>query len=169
MQRPLLAAVDAEHRDHDYRACHVGDRGHDLRLGSIDGSSRRPRHSPHREAFGSTGTADDSAPYPQVRDLLATDASTRAGLAVVSGPSGGPKAEGEQALLDVMLTTCRQIFSPDRLWVLDRNFPGADRVSQMLATATHVLIRVATSPRVRPVPARRPPLRYLTGARRRWA
>ena len=65
----------------------------------------------NREAFGSTGTADDSAPYPQVRDLLATDASTRGALAVVSGPSGGLKAEGEQALLDTMLTTCPQIFT----------------------------------------------------------
>jgi hypothetical protein len=41
---------------------------------------------------------------------------------VVSGPSGGAKAEAEQSLLDTMLTTCPQIFSPDRIWVMDRNF-----------------------------------------------
>ena len=145
LQARLLAAADAEHRDHDYRAVHVGD----LRLGSIDGSVTRVPDTPaNREAFGSTGTADDSAPYPQVRDLLATDASTRAALAVVSGPSGAAaggsrdKGEAEQVLLDAMLTTCRQIFTADRLWVLDRNFPGAGRVSAMLATGTHVLIRV---------------------------
>ena len=159
LQARLLAAVGAEHRDHDYRAVHVGDSGHELRLGSIDGSVTRVPDTPaNREAFGSTGTADDSAPYPQVRDLLATDASTRGALAVVSGPSGGPKAEGEQALLDTMLTTCRQIFTADRLWVLDRNFPGADRVARMLATGTHVLIRVKsdlTLPRIGGVPARR--------------
>jgi hypothetical protein len=143
LQARLLAAVGAEHRDHDYRAVCVGDSGHELHLGAIDGSVTRVPDTPaNRAAFGSTGTADDSAPYPQVRDLLATDASTRAGLAVVSGPSGGPKAEGEQVLLDAMLTTCPQIFSPDRIWVLDRNFPGADRVARILATGTHVLIRV---------------------------
>ena len=143
LQARLLAAVGAEHRDHDYRAVRVGDSGHELQLGSIDGSVTRVPDTPaNREAFGSTGTADDSAPYPQVRDLLATDASTRGALAVVSGPSGGPKAEGEQALLDTMLTTCPQIFTRDRFWVMDRNFPGADRVARMLATGTHVLIRV---------------------------
>jgi hypothetical protein len=143
LQERLLAAVGAEHRDHDYRAVHVGDSDHELRLGSIDGSVTRVPGTPaNREAFGSTGTADDSAPYPQVRDLLASDASTRATLAVVSGPSGGAKAEAEQALLDTMLTTCPQVFTADRLWVMDRNFPGAGRVARMLATGTHVLIRV---------------------------
>ncbi len=143
LQARLLAAVDAEHRDHDYRAVRVGDSGHELQLCSIDGSVTRVPDTPaNRAAYGSTGTADDSAPYPQVRDLLATDASTRAALAVVSGPSGGPKAEGEQALLDSMLTICPQIFTAGRLWVMDRNFPGAGRVAAMLATGTHVLIRV---------------------------
>jgi len=143
LQERLLATVGAEHRDHDYRAVLVGGPGHELRLGSIDGSVTRVPGTPaNREAFGSTGTADDSAPYPQVRDLLATDASTRGTLAVVSGPSGGPKAEGEQALLDTMLTRYPGVFTDGRLWVLDRNFPGADRVSRMLATGTHVLIRV---------------------------
>jgi hypothetical protein len=152
LQARLLAAVGAEHRDHDYRAVHVGTRGHELRLGSIDGSVTRVPDTPlNRESFGSTGTADDTAPYPQVRDLLASDASTRGTLAVVSGPSGGPKAEAEQVLLDTMLTTCPQIFSPDRIWVMDRNFPGADRVARMLAAGTHVLIRVKsdlTLPRI---------------------
>jgi hypothetical protein len=79
LKRRLLAAVDAGHRDHDYRACHVGDSGHELRLGSIDGSVTRVPDTPaSREAFGPAGTADDSAPCPQVRDLLAADAFTRA-------------------------------------------------------------------------------------------
>jgi len=102
----------------------VGDSGHELDLGSIDGSVTRVPDTPaNREAFGSTGTADDSGPYPQVRDLLAGNASTRATLAVVSGPSGGPKAEGEQALLDAMLNRYPGVFTSDRIWVLDRNFP----------------------------------------------
>jgi hypothetical protein len=174
LQARLLAAVDAEHRDHDYRAVCVGDSGHELHLGSIDGSVTRVPGTPaNREAFGSTGTADDSAPYPQVRDLLASDASTRGALAVVSGPSGGPRAEAEQALLDTMLTTCPQIFTPDRIWVMDRNFPGADRVARMLATGTHVLIRVKSDialPRIGGFLPDGSYHSYLTGgpARGRW-
>ena len=164
----LLAAVEAEHRDHDYRAVRAGE----LRLGSIDGSvTRVPDTCLNRAAFGSTGTADDSAAYPQVRDLLASDASTRAALAVVSGPSGGAKGEAEQALLDTMLTTCPQIFTADRLWVMDRNFPGADRVARVLATGTHVLIRVKsdiTLPRTGGFLPDGSYLSYLTGGGGRW-
>ena len=172
LQARLLAAVDAEHRDHDYRAVRVGASGRELQLCSIDGSVTRVPDTPaNREAFGSTGTADDSAPYPQVRDLLATDASTRGTMAVVSGPSGGPKAEGEQALLDTMLTTCPQIFTPGRLFLLDRNFPGADRVARMLATGTNVLIRVKSDialPRISGFLPDGSYYSYLTGAGGRW-
>ena len=82
----VLAASDAEHDDHDWRAVQVGD----LALGSVDGSvTRMPDTPANRAGFGSAGTCDDSAPYPQLRDLPVTDASTRAMLAVVTGPSGG--------------------------------------------------------------------------------
>ena len=95
----------------------------------------------NRAGFGSAGTADDSAPYPQLRDLLVTDASTRGTLAVVTGPSGGDKAEAEQALLDRALTEYRWVFTSKRLWVLDRNFPGVARIRR-LVKVTHVLIRL---------------------------
>ena len=65
LQDRVLAAVGAEHRDHDYRAVHVGGPGHELRLGSIDGSVTRVPDTPaNREAFGSTGTADDCGAVP---------------------------------------------------------------------------------------------------------
>ena len=74
LQRMVLAAAHAEHEVHDLRAVHVGE----LRLGSIDGSvTRMPDTADNREAFGSVGTKDDTAPYPQLRDLLISDASTR--------------------------------------------------------------------------------------------
>ena len=172
LQARLLAAVGAEHRDHDYRAVCAGDSGHELQLCSIDGSvTRVPATPANREAFGSTGTADDSAPYPQVRDLLATDASTRAALAVVSGPSGGPKAEGEQALLDTMLGQHPEVFTGDRIFVMDRNFPGAGRVAAMLATGTHVLIRVKSDlalPRIGGFLPDGSYYSYLTGGGGRW-
>jgi hypothetical protein len=141
----LLAAIDGEHRDHDYRAVTVGD----LDVYSIDGSLTRVPDTPaNREALGSAGTADDSAPYPQIRELRLSSASTRATLAVTSGPSGAAasggrdKGEAEQRLLDKALENYPQLFTPGRLWILDRNFPGAPRIQRMLATRTHVLIRV---------------------------
>ena len=133
--------------------------------------TRVPGTPANRKAFGSAGTADDSGPYPQVRDLLAGDASTRATLAVVSGPSGGPKAEGEQTLLDTMITRYPEVFTSDRIWVLDRNFPGADRVARMLKTGTHVLIRVKSDlalPRTGGFLPDGSYCSYLTGGGGRW-
>jgi hypothetical protein len=139
----LLAAIDGEHRSHDYRAVTVGD----LEVGSIDGSLIRVPDSPaNREAFGSAGTTDDSSPYPQLRELRVSGASTRATFGVTTGPSGAggarDKGEAEQALLDKALKDCRHLFTPCRLWTMDRNFPGAPRIKAMLETGTHVLIRV---------------------------
>ena len=141
----VLAGVDAEHREHDFRAVLVGD----LDVCSIDGSLTRVPDTPaNREAFGSAGTADDSSPYPQQRDLWLSHASTRATLAVTSGPAGAAagggrdKGEAEQALLDKALKDHPQLFTPQRLWVMDRNFPGVPRIARLVATGTHVLIRV---------------------------
>ena len=138
-----LAGIDAEHRDRDWRAVLVGS----LEVGSIDGSLTRVPDTPeNRDAFGSAGTADGSAPYPQLRELRCSVASTRATVGVVTGPSGAgggrDKGEAEQKLLDGALEKYPRIFTPDRLWVMDRNFPGVPRIKAMLATGTHVLIRV---------------------------
>jgi hypothetical protein len=143
LQDMALAGVDGEHRSRDYRAVTVGD----LETGSIDGSLIRVPDSPaNRAAFGSAGTADDSSPYPQLRELRISAASTRATFGAVTGPSGAggarDKGEAEQVLLDKALKDCRHLFTPRRLWTMDRNFPGVPRIKAMLATGTHVLIRV---------------------------
>ena len=67
---------------------------------------------------------------------------------MVTGPAGGDKAEAEQKLLDRMLVEQPQAFGPDRVWVMDRNFPGVPRIAAMLATGTHVLIRVKSDIRL---------------------
>jgi len=139
----VLAAVDGEHRSRAYRAVTVGD----LEVGSIDGSLVRVPDTPaNREAFGSAGTADDSSPFPQLRELRVSAASTRATLGVTTGPAGAggvrDKGEAEQVLLDKALKDYRYLFTPWRLWVMDRNFPGVPRLKAMLETGTHVLIRV---------------------------
>lgn len=140
LQDNVFAGSDAEHRVHDYTAVDIGG---GLRLGSIDGClTRTPDTAANRDAFGSTGTTDDSGPYPQLRHLHVSDASTRAGLGVVAGPAGTDKAEAEQALLDRALIEYAFIFTRDRCWVMDRNFPGVARIKRILATGTHVLIRV---------------------------
>jgi hypothetical protein len=143
LQDLALAGIDGEHREHDYRAITVGD----LEIGSIDGSLIRVPDVPaSREAFGSAGTADDSSPFPQLRELRISAASTRATFGVVTGPAGAgasrDKGEAEQVLLDKALKDYQYLFTPRRLWVMDRNFPGVARIKTMLATGTHVLIRV---------------------------
>jgi hypothetical protein len=123
------------------------DVGGGLRLGAIDGTvTRMPDTPANRDAFGSAGQADTG--YPQIRGLHLSDALTRGTLAVVSGPSGGDKAEAEQRLLDRALLEYPTVFTPDRLWIMDRNFPGVARIKRMLATQTHVLVRVKSDIRL---------------------
>jgi hypothetical protein len=144
LQRELLAAVVAEHQDPALPTVEVGG---GLRLGSIDGTvTRMPDTRANRAAFGTAGAAETG--YPQIRHLHISDALTRATLAVVGGPAGGEKAEAEQALLDRTLDEQPQVFTPDRLWVMDRYFPGVARIAAMLATGSHVLIRVKSDIRL---------------------
>jgi hypothetical protein len=109
LEQMVLAASASEHDDYDYRALHVGD----LQAGSVDGSvTRMPDTPANRAACGSTGTGDDSAPYPQLRDLWISGASTRGTLGVLTGPSGGDKAEAGQALPDTALDGLPGLFTP---------------------------------------------------------
>jgi hypothetical protein len=89
-----LAGIDAGHHDRDWRAVLAGA----LEVCSIDGSLTRMPDTPgNREAFGSAGTADGSAPYPQLRELRCSVASTRATVGVVTAPSGAGGAAGTRA------------------------------------------------------------------------
>jgi hypothetical protein len=172
LQRELLAAVVAEHRDDGTARVEVGG---GLRLGAIDGTvTRMPDTAANRAAFGTAGQAETG--YPQLRHLHVSDALTRATLAVVAGPAGGDKAggdkagrdkgEAEQQLLDRMLAEQPDVFGPDRLWIMDRNFPGVPRIAAMLATGSHVLIRVKSDirlPRIGPFAADGSYLTTLSG------
>ncbi len=137
----VLRASWAEHEDRDWRLGIIG-RGRPLKAGSIDGTLIRVPDTPaNRAAFGSVGTGDDSAPFPQVRALPLNDVSTRALLGMPHGPAGTDKAAAEQKLLDTAMEQCPHLFTQDRLWLMDRNYHGAARIARLIAR-THVLIRL---------------------------
>jgi hypothetical protein len=141
LQDIVLHASHAEHEERDWRVAVAG-RGRPLRVSSLDGTLIRVPDTPaNRAVFGSVGTSDGSSPFPQVRALPLNDASTRALLGMPHGPSGGDKAAGEQRLLDTAMEQYPHLFTKDRLWLMDRNFPGAARIARLTAR-THVLVRL---------------------------
>ena len=134
----VLRASFREHEDRDWRAVIVG-RDRPLKTGALDGTLIRVPDTPaNRAAFG---TGDDSSPFPQVRALPLTDASTRALLGMPHGPAGTDKAAAEQKLLDTAMEQCPHLFTMGRLWLMDRNYHGAARIARLVAR-THVLIRL---------------------------
>jgi hypothetical protein len=140
LQAIVLEASRREHGARDWREAAAGR----LTVCSLDGTLIRVPDTPaNRAAFGSVGTSDDSSPFPQLRALPLSDVSTRALLGMTCGPSGGGtgKAAGEQKLLDGAMEAYPHLFTKGRLWVMDRNFPGAARVARLIAR-THVLIRL---------------------------
>ncbi|MGO9500271.1 MAG: transposase [Streptosporangiaceae bacterium] len=141
LQDIVLRASWREHEDRDWRAVIIG-RSRPLKTGSLDGTLLRVPDTPaNRAVFGSAGTGDDSSPFPQLRALPLTDASTRALLGMPHGPAGTGKAAAEQKLLDKATEQYPHLFTMDRLWLMDRNYPGAARIARLTAR-THVLIRL---------------------------
>jgi hypothetical protein len=141
LQAIVLGASHREHEDRDWRAVAVGT-ARPLRVSSLDGTLIRVPDTPaNRAAFGSVGTGDDSSPFPQLRALPLTDASTRGLLGMPHGPAGTDKAAAEQGLLDAAMRDHPRLFTMDRIWLMDRNYPGAERIAR-LAARTHVLIRL---------------------------
>jgi hypothetical protein len=130
------AAVEPEHTDPaaDPRGWLGG-----LLVCAVDGTQIRcPDTEANREVFGSSGTADDSAPYPQARAVLASVAATRAVLAAAVDGSH----TGEQTLIARIVEDRPEVFAPGRLFLFDRNFLGGELVAEILAAGAHVLMRV---------------------------
>ena len=141
LQAIVLRASWQEHRDRDWRAVIIG-RNRPLKTGAIDGTLIRVPDTPaNRAVYGSVGTGDDSSPFPQLRGLPLTDASTRGLLGMPHGPAGTDKAAAGQKLLDTALRDYPHLFTKDRIWLMDRNYPGAARIARLTAR-THVLIRL---------------------------
>ena len=103
----MLAAAGEEHRDRGGQSLTVG-RSRPLAVHSMDGSLLRTPDTPgNRAAFGSVGTADDSAAWPAVRLFPLNNCRTRSLLAMPWRPAGTDKAAAEQGLLDTVLTSSR--------------------------------------------------------------
>jgi hypothetical protein len=138
----VLAGTRAAHADAAWALFEAGG----LLVGAIDGTVTRMKDTPaNRLAYGA---ATDNSPFPQIRHLHITDAVTRSALAVPCGPCGGDKAAAEQALLDQAVKDTPETFTPDRIWLMDRNYPGAPRIARLLRTGTHVLIRLKSDIRL---------------------
>jgi transposase IS4-like protein/DDE family transposase len=95
----------------------------------------------NRREFGCAGTAEQhgegSAPFPQVRIVALT---ARAGRAMLGALLGRARA-GEQTLL-ARLVRRRPDLVAGRVICFDRNFPGYDLVTTILAAGGHVVARV---------------------------
>jgi hypothetical protein len=91
----------------------------------------------NRAMFGSTGTGDDSAPFPQLRVVAL---AARAGRAMLGAILGSTRA-GEQTLLRRLVRRRPDLFA-GRVTCFDRNFPGYDLIGAILAAGGHVVARV---------------------------
>jgi hypothetical protein len=91
----------------------------------------------NRAFFGSTGTADDSAPFPQLRIVAVTPRAGRAMLGAILGQAGA----GEQTLLKRLARRRPELFA-GLVVCFDRNFPGYDLITAILQAGGHVIARV---------------------------
>jgi hypothetical protein len=95
----------------------------------------------NRREFGCTGTAsqegEGAGPFPQVRIVALT---ARAGRAMLGAICGRARA-GEQTLL-ARLVRRRPDLVAGRVICFDRNFPGHELISAIVAAGGHVVARV---------------------------
>ena len=89
----------------------------------------------NRAFFGSTGTADGSSPFPQLRVVAVTARAGRATAGAILGQAG----TGEQTLLKRLVKRRPGLFA-GRVICFDRNFPGYDLITAI--AGGHVVARV---------------------------
>lgn len=91
----------------------------------------------NREFFGTTGTADGSSPFPQVRVVALIARAGRAMLGAILGRAG----TGEQTLLARLVRRRPELFA-GLVVCFDRNFPGHDLITAILDAGGHVIARM---------------------------
>jgi len=141
LQGTVLAAAAGEHAGRPGQSLTIG-KGRPLAVHSGDGSLLRVPDTPeNRAAFGSVGTADDSAAWPCVRLFPLNNCLTRSLLAMPWGPAGTDKTVSEQRLLDAAMRDFPHVFTKGQAWLLDRLWHGVPRL-KALAKLTHWAVRV---------------------------
>ncbi len=143
LQATVLGAAAGEHREHggDGEFLTIGTE-EPLAVNSFDGSLLRVPDTPaNRAAFGSVGTADDSAAWPCVRLFSLNNVFTRSLLAMPWGAAGSDRTASEQRLLDAVLRDYPHVLAKNQVWVLDRLWHGTGRLAA-LARRTHFLARL---------------------------
>ncbi|MGH3237443.1 MAG: hypothetical protein ACRDOH_30120 [Streptosporangiaceae bacterium] len=141
LQDAVLAAAAGGHAERDDWSLTIGTK-EPLAVHSGDGSLLRVPDTPeNRVAFGSVGTADDSAAWPCVRLFPLGNVYTRSLLAMPWGPAGSDKTASEQSLLDTAMRDFPHVFSKDQVWLLDRLWHGTLRL-KALAQLTHFAVRL---------------------------
>jgi hypothetical protein len=107
-------------------------------VGAADGMLVSLPDTPENRAFfGSTGTADDSSPFPQLRVVAVTARAGRAMLGAILGQASA----GEQTLLRRLVRRRPDLFA-GLVICFDRNFPGYDLITAILHAGGHVIARV---------------------------
>jgi hypothetical protein len=107
-------------------------------VGGADGMLVNVAETPENRAyFGTTGTADGSSPFAQLRIVALTARAGRAILAAAMGKA----SDGEQTLLKQLADQQPQAFA-HRVTCFDRNFPGHDLITAILLAEGHVIARV---------------------------
>jgi Insertion element 4 transposase N-terminal len=91
----------------------------------------------NRAFFGTTGTADGSSPFPQLRVVALTARAGRAMLGAILGRASA----GEQTLLARLVRRRPELFA-GLVVCFDRNFPGHDLITAILDAGGHVIARV---------------------------
>ena len=91
----------------------------------------------NRAFFGTTGTADGSSPFPQLRIVALIARAGRAMLGAILGQAGS----GEQTLLKRLVRRRPELFA-GLVVCFDRNFPGHDLITAIVDAGGHVVARV---------------------------
>ena len=94
----------------------------------------------NRAMFGSTGTGDDSSPFPQLRVVALAARACRA----MPGAILGSSRAGEQTLLKRLARRRPELFA-GRVTCFDRNFPGHELITAILDAGGHVVARVSAT------------------------
>jgi hypothetical protein len=136
-----MRALFARVAGHIVAATDPGALWHGLRVCTLDGCQVKvPDSQENRAAFGSSGTADDSASFPMVRVVMAV---ARAGRALLAATVDASRV-GEQPLTARLVQQHPDLFTAEHVYVLDRNFFSVELVEAIhrRGQGAHLVMRM---------------------------